>query len=104
MGVLERDVAESWSSRVQPERWQSRAACLGVPLKAFFNEGTTTARSFDGAREICAACPVLADCREMTDRAERGLAQLLVRVRGGETPDRARSAAVRRDLDHPVRQ
>ena len=73
MSVPARDVAEIWP-RTWPERWQARAACLGVPREAFFLEAPASARAFDHAREICAACPVIAECRAMTDRAEHGRA------------------------------
>jgi Transcription factor WhiB len=87
VGVLQRDVAESWPAWLWPERWQARAACLGVDLEVFFVPGTATARSFDEARQICAECPVIADCRKMTDRAERGLSRsYLFGFVGGETP------------------
>ena len=59
MGVLARDIAEP-GARVWLEPWQGRAGCLGVPLEVFFNVGPASARSFDRAREICAACPVIA--------------------------------------------
>ena len=72
MSIPGRDVADirpgTW-----PEPWQGRAACLGVPLEVFFLDAPASARAFDHAREICAACPVIAECRVMTDRAERGM-------------------------------
>jgi Transcription factor WhiB len=85
-------ISPSLGPRVWLEPWQGRAGCLGVPLEVFFNVGPASVRSFDGAREICAACPVIADCREMTDRAERGLTRgYLYGSVGGETPtERAR--------------
>jgi hypothetical protein len=86
MSIPGRDVADirpgTW-----PEPWQGRAACLGVPLEVFFLDAPASARAFDHAREICAACPVIAECRVMTDRAERGMSHSrLYRFVGGETP------------------
>ena len=91
---LARDIAEPWA-RVWLEPWQTHAGCLGVPLEVFFIAGTATARSFDRAREICAMCPVIVECRETTDRAERGLTRgYLYGLVGGETPvERARRRA-----------
>ena len=85
MGVLARDVAESWSSWSPPTTWQSDAACRGLPLDVFFPEGTGVGK-FEAARAVCAGCPVIEDCRAMTDRAERGLSSDVFGVFAGETP------------------
>jgi hypothetical protein len=53
----------------------------------FYPPGAGDASMFEQAKAICAAYPVIADCRAMTDRAERGLSQpYLDGVFAGESP------------------
>ena len=85
MGVLARDVAESWPSWSPPATWQADAACRGLPLEVFFPDGTGVSK-FEQARAICAGCPVIEDCRAMTDRAERGLSSDVFGVFACEYP------------------
>ena len=86
MSILARDV-ESWPAWHAPGTWQADAACLGLPLALFFPDGTGAASTFEDAKAICRGCTVLADCRAMTDRAERGLSLSYVSgVFAGESP------------------
>ena len=87
MGVLARDVVEAWPAWNAPASWQADAACRGLPLTVFLPPGAGAASKFEQAKTICASCPVIADCRAMTDRAERGLSQSYVHgVFAGESP------------------
>jgi hypothetical protein len=99
MGILARDVAQSWSWP-WPERWHADAACLGEPLETFFPGRGSTPASFIRAREICAGCPVLGECRSSADRAERELPKSdLFGFVGGESPlERARRRSCRPGL------
>ncbi len=65
--------------------WQISAACRGADLEVFFPERYVG--TFAEAREMCARCSVVTDCREMTDRAERGLPSgAIFGYFAGETP------------------
>lgn len=46
------------------EVWRRRAACVGLPVALFFPERDETG-SLAKARQICAGCPVKAECLEM---------------------------------------
>ncbi len=51
-----------------PGRWADRGACVGASTSVFFPErGCTSAKP---AKAICAACPVLDECREYALRAK----------------------------------
>jgi hypothetical protein len=85
VGVLECAAVESWPSWQAPSAWQADAACRGLPLEVFFPDGTGASK-FEQAKAICAGCSVIADCRAMTDRAERGLSSDVFGVFARESP------------------
>ena len=85
MGVLARDVAEAWPAWSTPAAWQLDAACRDLPLTVFYPDGTGASK-FEQAKAICAGCPVIEQCRAMTDRAERGLSSDVFGVFAGESP------------------
>ncbi len=72
--------------------WRDDAACVGEPAETFF--ATTTGGRYvspsyyDRAREICASCPVLLECRAEFDRIEHRAVALgsLEGFIGGESP------------------
>jgi hypothetical protein len=51
--------------------WLEDAACRGAPLDLFFAKSAD--HQYLEARAFCRTCPVLRECREATDRAERDL-------------------------------
>lgn len=48
--------------------WQGQGACVGMDSSQFFHpegeRGRSRQRRDDGAKAVCAACPVLLRCRE----------------------------------------
>lgn len=48
--------------------WQQQAACRGLDSSVFFHpsgeRGASRTRRAERAKEICAGCPVLAQCRK----------------------------------------
>jgi WhiB family redox-sensing transcriptional regulator len=55
------------SGDVMPDSWRGRASCLGVDPDLFFPDGEASRvvrAQVARARAVCAACPVLAECRE----------------------------------------
>jgi WhiB family redox-sensing transcriptional regulator len=63
--------------------WHRDAACVGTDPEVFFAEGHNRTL-YDEARTICAACPVLDDCRLDADRYET--ASRTFGFVAGETP------------------
>jgi len=57
---LPRPVSDQWD-------WQLEAACRGMDSSTFFHpteeHRVARQRRINAAKEICASCPVLADCR-----------------------------------------
>lgn len=51
----------SLAVEIQNEPWRQEAACVGMPLDAFYPTIHSTS-VFDAARAACARCPVLAQC------------------------------------------
>jgi WhiB family redox-sensing transcriptional regulator len=53
--------------------WERRAACASVDPDLFFPEGfEERVWKVPLAKAVCARCPVLAECRALCDRLERG--------------------------------
>lgn len=67
------------------ERWQDRAACRGAPLEWFVPpdgvRGTARRKLEQRAKNICAGCPVAAECLADAETVADAWA-----VRGGLTP------------------
>ncbi|SFJ76499.1 WhiB family transcriptional regulator, redox-sensing transcriptional regulator [Amycolatopsis sacchari] len=81
--------------------WQRDAACRDADPALFFPErGTAIHRTIAAARQVCAACPVAADCRAFARRHHERFG-----IWGGETeqarprPPRSRGTRPRRDRD-----
>ena len=80
--------------------WWGRAACAGMAVEVFYPlKGGSTRQ----AKEICAGCPVLEQCRAWNDRIER--TKPLTHLHGvfaGEAPDEriARRAGRDRPYEH----
>jgi WhiB family redox-sensing transcriptional regulator len=53
--------------------WSSRAACLSVEPELFFPVGTTgrAMTDVDSAKQVCAGCAVLVDCRDYALRTRQ---------------------------------
>ncbi|MFE3036671.1 WhiB family transcriptional regulator [Streptomyces canus] len=91
--------AEQEGSRV----WESAAACLQQDADIWFSR-----RSWDRARAICAACPVLDDCRAAVLRREKGLPKcrrsgVIAGLTGPQRHDLERLEERRGQAGHPPR-
>lgn len=77
--------------------WQRLGACVGMGSSQFFHpegeRGRSRQRRDDGAKAVCARCPVLARCREhaLTTHEPYG-------VWGGMTEEERRAEIDRREL------
>ncbi|KEI45003.1 MAG: WhiB family transcriptional regulator [Saccharopolyspora rectivirgula] len=64
---LPKPVAETW-------QWQMKAACRHMSTQRFFHpeneRGNARARREQRAKEICARCPVIEQCREYALQAD----------------------------------
>lgn len=79
------------------EPWRLRAACVGVPTREFF---PSTSHGVVKAKDVCAACPVQAECLE-SQMGRPAYAQYGV---WGGTSERARRRAImeRQRYDQPM--
>lgn len=55
------ELAEIVQDREAQRHWRRRAACLGLPVELFFPERGDN-ESAPRARQVCAGCPVQAEC------------------------------------------
>jgi WhiB family transcriptional regulator, redox-sensing transcriptional regulator len=62
--------------------WAADAACKGMDVNLFFPRKGGTARK---AKALCAACPVIEQCRAAFDVMEHGMTSSIYGVVGGET-------------------
>ena len=73
-----------------PERVRALAACRDEPLETFFSDAGRRAR-YDRARDVCAGCGVLAECRAWAHRQGPRLEGFwggeTARERRGEVPE-----------------
>ena len=85
------------------ESWEMRAACREVVTEVFFpGDASKDPRKWDGARAVCGACPVRAECLADALAVEGNRATSRHGMFGGLTPeeravvaDRARRAVQR---------
>ncbi|MBX9398988.1 WhiB family transcriptional regulator [Streptomyces sp. TRM72054] len=61
--------------------WNSRAACIGAEPRLFFPKGKNQDEQASQAREICATCPVTAECLKHAESMPEPFG-----VWGGTTP------------------
>lgn len=59
--------------------WQDDALCAEVATDLFFPEGAGVSTEGRGAKSICAACPVIAECLELGMTIPHG-------IFGGKSP------------------
>lgn len=77
------DVFGELDPAVDVADWRREAACVGMPLEVFFPEsGRGRQPDYSRALEVCATCPVTAECA-----AEARYNEVNLGVFGGTTPD-----------------
>ncbi|VEI13247.1 WhiB family transcriptional regulator [Trueperella bialowiezensis] len=71
--------------RLERDHWINRAVCTQTDPEIFFPQykGDT----YVEARQICSTCPVVQECQQYADRAEKFQTGTLHGMYGGETPD-----------------
>lgn len=80
----------------EPLLWTGRAACRGLPTSWWYpQQGDPTAP----ALEICATCPVLAECREWVTKDPDPLGHQ--GIAGGLTAKRRRQLRKQRNNNQP---
>lgn len=63
--------------------WRESAACLDKPVEWFFPPKDRAHELYRLGREVCASCPVVADCLAEHEAAERELEVVLPGLWGG---------------------
>lgn len=80
------------------ESWQQKAACRGLPSDWFVT--SLSEWELERAKEVCARCPVRAQCQALGDEVEVGFPLIMLEgVWGGEGP---RERAIRRSPNTQV--
>jgi len=74
------------SSVTDRATWVDQASCAGVDQDLFF-PGRLEGFRYDGARKLCAVCPVITDCLKFAMNAEAGTSiHARAGMFGGTTP------------------
>ncbi|MDD7942562.1 WhiB family transcriptional regulator [Actinomycetospora lutea] len=89
------DVSRLPAAVVEYWDWQRHAACRGMDLAVFFHPDgerePSRGRRVDGAKQVCASCPVMTACRDWARSVQEPYG-----VWGGESEDERRTLLARR--------